>query len=185
MKQWIILPRLGFLLPRNKPRPVVSVRGMKKEIPLKVFWICIVVALLGSALINELWSRRPKPSGYVTASAPAFDVPSMVGMNIDQVKALLGPPKDDKEQVWWNGSDENDKSWERNNKELLVTFHSRTRQIVDFFISCDSSSGACDEKQHMLDIGNVREGDTRYRVEFVQAGGMVGKYTGVKIVPLR
>ena len=142
-------------------------KNMKRIISGVLLVACLTAGCGGSS--------PPEPSTY--------DVPSLVGKDIGGVKAVLGPPEDDTEKIWPNGDDENNKEWNKNKKMLLVTFRKNTRKITDFFVGCDSSSGACGDKQHLLQIGNLKEGDARYRIEFVPAMGHPGEFTGVKAVP--
>ena len=112
---------------------------------------------------------------------PVFDVPSLVGKDINGVQAVLGTPSDDdSNQVWPDGDDEHAKTWTKGKTDLLVDFHSRTNQVVDFFIATDDSSGASSDKERMLALGNLKEDASNYRVEFVPAMGHSGEYTGVK-----
>jgi len=141
----------------------------------------------GSVSITPLWSESATaaPQASSGRTPAAFDVPSLVGLNIDQVKAALGPPDDDTEHVWPDPDDDEDsKEWSKpGDKMLIVTFHERTRQVNEFFVSTDSSAGYTSDRQHLLDMGNLRYGDSRYDLEFTPAGGHPGAYTGVKAFP--
>ena len=97
----------------------------------------------------------------------------------------MGAPENDKEFVWPDGTDtENSKEWDRpGNKSLLATFTKSTRKIDDFFVGCDSSTGACDDKEHLLQMGNLKEDDPRYQIEFVLGNVGPNLYNGVKAVP--
>lgn len=122
-------------------------------------------------------------AGCAPREPATYDVPALVGKNVDEVKMVLGAPEDDKEQVWPNGDDKNSKEWDKDNKLLLVTFSKNTRKISDFFIGCDDPSGACSHRNDLMHIGNIKDGDPRYTFEFVQAGNKKGYYTGVIVKP--
>jgi hypothetical protein len=117
---------------------------------------------------------------------PAFDVPSLVGKDIKGVEQTLGVPSEytppdsiqrpDNIREW-------DKSWEHDKHTLLVTYDLVTGKVIDFFIGTDDPSGASDDQDRLLALGNLQRGDLRYRVEFVPAMGHPDKYTGVKVVP--
>ena len=120
---------------------------------------------------------------------PSFDVPILVGKNIDEVKAILGAPSDDDEIKFPNGFPDGSstgygKEWDKpGDKSLLATFTQSTRKIEDFFISCDDTSGACSDKSHLLQIGNLKQDAPNYSIEFVNAGASETKFTGVKAIP--
>jgi hypothetical protein len=113
---------------------------------------------------------------------PAFDVPSLIGKSIDEVRGVLGKP-DDREpeptklqlQI---GVDEWINSYEKDGQELMVTFNPRNRVVIDFFLEGDS-------KAVLMQIANLREGDSAYRVEVIQAINAPGQITGIKVVPIR
>ncbi len=113
---------------------------------------------------------------------PAFDVPSLIGKSIDEVRGVLGKP-DDREpeptklqlQI---GVDEWFNSYEKDGQELMVTFNPRNRVVIDFFLTGDS-------KAVLMQIANLREGDSAYRVEVIQAINAPGQITGIKVVPIR
>lgn len=139
--------------------------------------IALVLVISAAAFVN----RRNEMHRTVEH---AFDIPPLIGKNIDQVRATLGKPYEDfPEKVWPGGDDENGKTWRRGKKRLYITFHSQTRRIVDFFIECDDPSGACSDKQKLLDLGNIKDSGPNYTTEFVNAGAMRDKYTGVKVIP--
>jgi hypothetical protein len=116
---------------------------------------------------------------------PVFDAPSLVGKDIKGVQAVLGTPTDDdSDHPWPDGNDEHLKSWTKGKVDLIVAFHSRTNEVIDFFISLvDSTSGGSRDKKRLLAVGNLKVGESRYRVEFGEALGEPGVYAGVKAIP--
>jgi hypothetical protein len=117
-----------------------------------------------------------------------FDVPSLVGKNIDEIRTVLGKPKDgeltEPNQAQLDlGVDEWDNTFEKNGKELLVTYKVKSRKVVDFFISTDDSSGKTKDETHLLEMGNLKENDSRYTIKFVEAINKPGEYTGVTATP--
>lgn len=160
-----------------------------RNISLKQALIIVPLVFIGIIVVGgtiaELGGSgdAPKAAPVVTQAA-AFDVPSLIGMDVDGVKTVLGTPTDDTEPTaeqmvdtteWW-------KEFERDGQTLLVTYDPRTRAIVDFFISTNDPSGATRDTQSLLSTGNLSESDSRYSVEFVRALNDRSVYTGVKIV---
>lgn len=111
-------------------------------------------------------------------SAFIFDVPSLIGKNIDEVKQILGKPSIDKEptkqQIASGVADEWEKEFEKDSQSLLVTYYPKTKVIVDFFISGT-------DKKALLNIGKLKENDSAYVIEFVKAIKNPSDITGVKI----
>lgn len=126
--------------------------------------------------------EQPKQLIYI------FDVPALIGKNIDEVRTILGTPLDkeltEPSQEQLNlGANQWDNTFRKDGEDLLVTFSPLTRQIVDFFIATDDSSGKTQDKNHLLELGNLKEGDSRYNIEFVKTLKDPSYYTGVKAIP--
>ncbi len=78
----------------------------------------VAVPVIGLLLIACLFPRGPSLKGSPAKSVPqsemanervepVFDVPSLVGKDIDGIQAVLGTPtEDDSDQPWHNGNDE-------------------------------------------------------------------------------
>lgn len=114
-----------------------------------------------------------------------FDVPALMSKDIDGVKAVLGKSKGlepNSEQVRL-GVKEWDATFEKEGKELLVTYNIGTKQIKDFFISSDDPSGKTSNKNHLLELGNLKENDPTYKIEFVKALREPSSFTGIKVSP--
>lgn len=114
-----------------------------------------------------------------------FNVPSLVGKDLDGVIAVLGQPQgqDPTALQIQQGVREWDKTFIKDGKELLVTYSISNRKIVDFFISTDDSSGNTTDTGYLLQISNLQENDPRYRVEFVKSIKNPSSFTGVKVIP--
>ena len=171
-------------LPQEKPKK----KGMGL---LKIIGILFSVGIFGSIVISAM-----NPSGQIERARQAgnqqsqsakstFDVPSLVEKDLDGVIALLGEPQgqDPTALQIQQGVKEWDKTFVKDNKELLVTYTISNRKVVDFFISTDDPSGITTDKENLLRIGNLSENDPRYTVEFVKAIKDPNSYTGVKAIP--
>lgn len=114
-----------------------------------------------------------------------FDVPSLVDKDLDGVIAVLGTPKgiDPTAKQIELGAKEWDKTFVKDGKELLVTYTISDKKIIDFFISTDDPSGTTTNTAHLLEMGNVKQDDSRYQIEFVKAIKNPSSYTGIKIIP--
>jgi hypothetical protein len=157
----------------------------------------VAIPVIGLLLIACLFPRGPSLRGSPARSVPhsetanervepVFDVPSLLGKDMDGVQAVLGTPtEDDSDHPWHDGSDEHLKAWEKNGVALGVTFHSRSKRVIDFFVSLDDSpsSAGTTDKKHLLAVGNLKEDDPRYRIECVFAVGEPGVYAGAKAIP--
>lgn len=162
-----------------------NISGKQALIIIPSVFIAIIVI---AGLIAE--SGEPdvaSPTVATTQETAVFDIPSLIDKDIDGVRAEMGTPVDkDLEptaQQLQFGTTEWYNSFERNGQSLLVTFNPKTRTIIDFFISTNDSSGATRNKEALLSIGNLNEGNSNYQVEFVSALNNRTSYTGVKIIP--
>lgn len=124
-------------------------------------------------------TSTPKSVQYV------FDIPTLLDKDIDGVKNALGEPldKEPSQQQLSLGIKEWSLTFKNNNQELLVTYNPNTRKVIDFFISTDDPSGKTKDKLHLLEIGNLIENDSRYKIEFVKTITDSSSFTGVKIIP--
>lgn len=142
---------------------------------------------------NEPQNTTAQP--VVQTSQPTFDVPALLGKNIDEIRKILGKPtgknieapKDilDKQkllggsyvmQTW-------DNTFESNGLGINVEFYIKNRSVKEFFIEANDPSGVTKDKQRLLLIGNLNEKDPRYSVEFVKAKVDPTSFTGITISP--
>ncbi len=121
-----------------------------------------------------------------TKEATVFDVPTLLGKNIDEVRVVLGTP-DDKELTEPNaqqlalGVDSWDNTFTKGNDNILVTFNPTTRKVIDYFLSGNNENG--ENKQHLIDIGNLNEGDSKYEIKAVKVLKDPSKITGIIVTP--
>lgn len=108
-----------------------------------------------------------------------FNVPSLVGKNIDEVRSALGKPADsaaEPSQAQLAGTSEWDNTFKKDSKELLVTFNPKSREVIDFFLEGS-------DKDTLLGVGNLKSNSSDYRVEEVKALTDPSAITGIKVVP--
>lgn len=129
---------------------------------------------------NNATTKAETPATTPTPSY-LFDMPSLLGKNIDEVRLVLGTPLDKglteptTEQLKL-GVEEWGNSYKKDGQELLVTFNPSTREIVDFFLSGDN-------KAKLIEAGNLIEDDSSYTVEQVKQLKNPSAITGIKVIP--
>ena len=107
----------------------------------------------------------------------AYDVPSLIGKKIEKVRATLGPLED-------KGLDDEDNgkmSWSNKRGGLLVYYDISTRETTEFFVSAQNSEPL--PKDKLLQMGNLRENDPRYSIEFAMLPGDPTNWMGVVVKP--
>jgi hypothetical protein len=154
------------------------------------FWLGIVILVFA---IIGLSSQPPEQTNRTQTTSQkstqyVFDVPKLIGKNVDQIAEELGQYKvktsEPNEQQIQTGVKEWEIEFEKDGQELLVTYDINTKKVIDFFIGADDPSGATKDKAHLLEVGNVNENGEGYRVEFVKALKDPSVFTGIKIIPL-
>lgn len=150
----------------------------------------IVLVMIVSAISSS--SNTPAPVAPVAPTPvktvvqnPSFDIPALVGKNIDQITQVLGKP--DKEYVPTAaqkdlGVTEGDKTYIKDGNTLLITYTVNNRKVVDFFISTTDQSGATSDITNMLKVGNLSQSDPKYTIEPVKSLKNAGSFTGIKII---
>ena len=130
-------------------------------------------------------SSTPEPTTNVakTEIKAVFDVPSLIGKSIDEVRKVLGKPTDkDKEPSKLQKKmnfDTWDNTFEKEGHTLLVTFNPQNRKVTDFFIETSSLTS---DYSDLLQLCNVTNDNKNYLIEPVPSIKDNTKYTGIKIV---
>lgn len=174
----------------------------EKEQPKKAiykrwwFWVIAVVLLifaiagLGDGNTNSNTTQTPTEQKEVQAQAAPFDVPALLGKNMDEVKQALADAKvygsePTAAQLQTGLIKEWDMEFERGKQRLSVTYSLADRSVIDFFISTTDPSGATKDTKALLAAGNLKENDGRYKTEFVKSLTDKSVYTGVLITPVK
>ncbi|MDR0788512.1 MAG: hypothetical protein LBG44_11725 [Gemmatimonadota bacterium] len=121
------------------------------------------------------------PEQSVEVVAPAFDIPSFLGKSIDEVRAVLGTPREatamdpTPEQIEmgrtvWSNVFEND------GQDLMIVFNAVTRETVEFFLD-GNNAGVLSQR------GNLSTQSPAYRIEPVTVRGDTANIVGIKVVP--
>lgn len=173
-----------------KSLPSLLMAGSGKTLKMLLgFAVFVIFAAILIVAINPSSQLPNQPVQQQNQAVMVFDVPALVGMNIDQVRQVLGTPQDGSmteptaQQLALGMGSEWNNSFEKDGHTLLVTYNAQTRVIADFFVDSNDPSGATSDKAGLLAAGNLREGDSRYSIEFVQARGAPSQFTGVIAKP--
>lgn len=96
----------------------------------------------GSQTVSETTSPAPAPGS--TAPAAVIDIPALVGRNIDQVRRVLGTPREARdqkvgaeptaEQMKATKGEDWINTFEHQGTSLIVTFNARTRKVRDLVL---------------------------------------------------
>lgn len=161
---------------------------MKKKFYKRAWFWVIIVFLALFIIIGESGSREQKRNTNNTENQQnyVYDIPSLIGKNLGEVREALGTPQFDDEPNAAQlqlGTTEWNKTYEKDGNSLLVTYKVSDQSIIDFFISTNDPSGATKDTKQLLRVGNLSENDPTYKVEFIKALTDKSSYTGVKITP--
>jgi hypothetical protein len=157
-----------------------------------VLLILILVWVIGSIVMNSATSTTtPSATNGTTAPAPlsSFNIPSLIGKNIDEVEAVIGGAVNT-----WEPTAEQvslstpvvplaTKNFRKGKTELSIDYDAKTRKVSTLFIATDDPSGATVDKQRLLFMGLVHEGAMTYTIEFVPSLKDPSSFTGVIVTP--
>ena len=154
---------------------------MKKNIFILIV-LSIIISSCGSSGDN---SNVAKTSDSTKVIKAVFDIPALVGLNIDEIKKILGKPTKDDEPTKLqlrNGDVEWDKEFTKDGYTVLVTYDAKTRNVIDLFIPTKDPSGKTKDYSDLLKIGNLVETDEHYTIKPVSTAIDNESYTGIKII---
>lgn len=126
----------------------------------------VIILIVGAFFINQ---KKDIPFTY--------DIPALIGKNIDQADRELGVPIGSTPEPPNNQSEPGGTKWHRiymkDKHALIVDFNSITRKVISFVLEGDN-------KKKTLEVGNLKEHDAKYKVE--QLNDEIGML-GIKITP--
>lgn len=130
-------------------------------------------------------NTTPSVDNVVIPNIPyIFNVPRLIGKNINSVRHSLGKPTDSEIEPNITqrqaGVDEWDNTFTKQGYDLLVTYNPRTRKVIDFFIGFPN--GAATDYGKLLAICNVKQNTSLYKIVPVPANTNPSIYTGIKII---
>jgi len=129
--------------------------------------------VIEEAKINE---QKEKEEAIV------FNIPSLIGKDINQIINILGTPSDNTEPTKLQlemGTDTWDKTWKKESYSLLVTYNTKTKKIIDFFLNQEKND---QNIQEIMLAGNLSKNNTNYEITLVESRNKsLPGYTGIII----
>lgn len=190
---WYLIDLILILTGSMKSKDGQVLKDREKNLKLALiitaaFFICSFIARISTPQPTKKYvveQTNPDQKSTTTnnpqqtKTAIIYDVPSMMGKNIDEVRKILGQPEDKDpeptQQQIQLGTDEWYNSYIKDSLDLTVTFNPSTRKVTDIFLSGS-------DKAKLMQQGNLQDNQPAYKVEEVKAvkGGGI---TGIKIIP--
>ncbi len=160
------------------------------------------------AVVSVIWSITLSMSSVSTTTIDTytppvrhqtieqqFDVPSLVGLDLEELESILGIPSIDSEptETYSQFSDIRtwEKTWSKSGYSLMVTYNIDTMEVEDLFLGTetDAALSTFTNVDSILRVGNLSQTDPNYSLEFIKLKAILGKpksetpegYTGVII----
>lgn len=155
---------------------------------IALLFLGLITNILGfdsSKKENTVSKTEVKEIKSEKAKQITFDVPNLIGKNIDEIVNILGTPKNSPEpkQGQLSANREWEKNFEKDGSELLVTYNYDTKKVKDFFVSASDEVYENRDKEKLLKITNTNETDIKYSVSFVKSMRDTSRFTGILITP--
>lgn len=149
---------------------------LKHKILSGILLVIVVLTLKSAADAGKTARIEDQQKQTVQETKVIFDIPSLVGKNIDEIIATIGEP--DKNSLPTDEQAKITNEWSveftKENKILMVEYNLKSKVVKDLFISGDN-------KDELLTIGNLKENDPNYSLEFVKQQTDPTKITGVVV----
>jgi hypothetical protein len=147
---------------------------VKHKILTAILVIVVILIFKGAAESGN--ASRVSENKIKTEVKTVFDVPLLVGKNVDEIIAIIGQPKENSLPTEEQSKLTNEWSIEfgKDGQTLLVEYNLKTKVVKDLFISGDN-------KENLLKIGNLKENADNYTLDFVKQQTDPTKITGVTI----
>lgn len=138
--------------------------------------LALVVFLIFKGAAESGNAARVSENQPKTEVKTVFDIPSLVGKNVDEIIAIIGQPKENSLPTEEQSKLTSEWSIEfgKEGQTLLVEYNLKTKVVKDLFISGDN-------KEDLLKIGNLKENADSYTLDFVKQQTDPTKITGVTI----
>lgn len=139
------------------------------------FTILLLFTMFGFALCG---CRRDAPR-----EGPVFDVPSLGAKRIGQVEKILGAPAADDATLQMPNGAEAHKTWRRDGFRLSVHYGLRNNRVTNFLIAPDDASQSWSEKEKAARLNdfNLREGDARYSLEWIEDANKPLRFSALRV----
>lgn len=149
---------------------------LKHKILSGILLVIVVLTLKGAADAGKTARIEDQQKQTAQETKVIFDVPSLIGKNIDEIITTIGQPDENSLPTDEQAKLTNEWSVEftKENKMLMVEYNLKTKVVKDLFISGDN-------KDELLKTGNLKENDSKYSLEFVKQQTDPTKITGVVV----
>lgn len=178
----IILAGLVFFPPMTKY--LKEKHNFSISTPLKIVLLFGII-IMGGYFISQDDDTTPAAVTEIRPSV-AYDVPSLVGLSLAEIREKLGTPSYDTEptaqQLALGGIDTWEKSWDVGEYSIMATYDIKTKEVTDLFFGADTDAAfkQFEDTNSILAAGGLSISDPKYSVEFVKAKNAPG-YTGAII----
>jgi hypothetical protein len=130
------------------------------------------------ASTNPALTRSPAVGPKVSQAA-VFDVPALLGKNIEQVARQLGKATGpDIPNLTVN---EVERTYVRQGYKLVVTYDTTSRQVTGFVMPAPEPAGQTKDCRKLLEAGSLESGNARYTVDSLTSD-KAGYFKGLAIL---
>jgi hypothetical protein len=139
---------------------------------MRVFQFPLLALCLLAALLSGCAKRN---------TAPAWNVPSLLGQNGDALSKQLGAHRNQSTL----DATRTQRTWIRDGQSLQVEWKNSSKRVTSFTLMSRDDANAVreEEKTQLLAPGQLQENDPRYTLEYIEAKERPLFYTGVKVIP--
>ncbi len=178
--------------------PSVFTRITKKELTRKRIGLTsfgamfVFLVLVGITHNTNTQAPTPAQSASTPVATQVFDIPNLIGKNLEEIRAIFGTPSYDGEptatRVQFSDDRTWDKTWSKEGYSLTATYNIDNGKVTELFLGSDSDASLVvfRNKENILKVGNLSENDNKYSLEFVKLKAILGNpnkppegYTGV------
>lgn len=153
----------------------------KKWYQTRWVWVVIILFFLILSTAGNETKNDTVIETQTTSIKPVFNIPELVGKNLNELIVLLGTPTQDSEptQLQSDMFTNWEKAWVKDGYFILATYDIKTKKIVDLFLGTDNEASfeTFKNTENILNIGNISTSSNSYSVNFVKALNADG-YTG-------
>ncbi|MBI2638147.1 hypothetical protein HYW83_01000 [Candidatus Peregrinibacteria bacterium] len=127
---------------------------------------------------QQVITQTPKAVAVSSKARTQFvyDIPSLLDKNYNQIKTKLG-----KTTKVVQADNQADALFIKQGFEFYVTYNTKTKEVIEFFLVTDDPSGKTQDINRLMDIGNLSKDDARYTVEFTRPIDDKSAYTGITV----
>lgn len=176
----------------TKPNTLTSsTTNSQKKAPkwLVISTLCLIAVLIAVLFLTsdktpEDLEHPPAIKSETTsvATEPIFDIPAIIGQDIDQVRAILGPGEISYQATPLQikrGDITSSVEYTKDGYSLSIDYYDNTSKVESMMYGPESEN--VNDYHDILKAGNLREDDKRYLIKPMPVLGKSGWYASVKI----